>query len=364
MNTIFKRIAPWQVGAIVATIAVSAVAIVINQLHVTPTVVFAVAAIATIGLAWMVGLSTEQLAATSGPKMSALLNAAFGNIAELVLVLLAVSAGLTDVAIASIAGSVIGNALFVLGAAFLLGGLRNGVQRFSRDLASLNAVLLVVAVLGLGIPTAFAALSGASSGSVMNLSVVVAVLFLLLYGAYLYSFLHSEDQPDELGHPPGLMPWSRAMAIGVLLVAGIGVGVLGEVLVGSLEPAAEALDISPVFMGLIAIPVIGNLAEHLVAVQLAWRNRMDFAVNIAMGSTIQVVMFLAPVIVLVSPLLSDGVPLVFTPLELIALAGGAIVIALVGADGESTWVEGAALMAVYLMVAAAAFLWPVAAAIT
>lgn len=348
----------------VATIVVAALAVLIDVIDVTPTAVFGVAAIATIGLAWMVGLSTEQLAATSGPKMSALLNAAFGNIAELVLVLIAVSKGLTDVAIASVAGSVIGNALFVLGAAFIVGGLRHGVQRFSRDLAGLNAVLLVVAVLGIGIPTAFAALSGASSGSVQGLSDVVAVLFLILYGAYLYSFLHSEDQPDELGHPPKLLPWSRGMAITVLLIAGIGVGILGEVLVGSLEPAAEALDISPVFMGLIAIPVIGNLAEHLVAVQLAWRNRMDFAVNIAMGSTIQVVMFLAPVIVLVSPLLGHEVPLVFSALEIIALAGGAIVIALVGADGESTWVEGAALMAVYLMVAAAAFLWPVAAAVT
>ncbi len=138
-------------------------------------------------------------------------------------------------------------------------------------------------------------------------------------------------------------------------------GILGEVLVGSLEPAAHSLNISPVFMGLIAISVIGNLAEHLVAVQLTWRNRMDFAVNIAMGSTLQVVMFLAPIIVLVSPLLGNGVPLVFTPLEIIALPISAIIIGLVGADGESTWVEGAALLAVYIMVAAAAWLWPIAA---
>ncbi len=151
------------------------------------------------------------------------------------------------------------------------------------------------------------------------------------------------------------------MAITVLLMAGVGVGILGEVLVGSLEPAAHSLNISPVFMGLIAISVIGNLAEHLVAVQLTWRNRMDFAVNIAMGSTLQVVMFLAPIIVLVSPLLGNGVPLVFTPLEIIALPIGAIIIGLVGADGESTWVEGAALLAVYIMVAAAAWLWPIAA---
>jgi Ca2+:H+ antiporter len=359
VRNVFTRVAPWQVAAIAATAAISAIAVFLDQAHAAPTVVFTVAAIATIGLAWVVGLSTEQLAATSGPKASALLNAAFGNIAELVLVLLAVSKGLTDVAIASIAGSVIGNALFVLGAAFLLGGLRHGVQRFSREVASLNSVLLVVAVLGLGIPTAFAALAGAPDTSVLRLSDVVSVLFLVLYGAYLYSFLRSKDQPEELEHPPKLVPWSRSMAIVVLLIAGVGVGILGEVLVGSLEPAAAALDISPVFMGLIAIPVIGNLAEHLVSVQLAWRNRMDFAVNIAMGSTIQVVMFLAPVIVLVSPLLGHGVPLVFTPLELIALAGGAIVIALVGADGESTWIEGASLLAVYLMVAAAAFLWPV-----
>ncbi len=151
------------------------------------------------------------------------------------------------------------------------------------------------------------------------------------------------------------------MTITVLLMAGVGVGILGEVLVGSLEPAAHSLNIAPVLMGLIAIPVIGNLAEHLVAVQLVWRNRMDFAVNIAMGSTLQVVMFLAPIIVLVSPLLRNGVPLVFAPLEIIALAGGAIIIGLVGADGESTWVEGAALLAVSIMVAAAAWLWPIAA---
>ena len=361
MRTIFNRIAPWEAGVILATVAVSAIAVAMNLANLPPAAVFGVAAVATIGLAWMVGLATEQLAATSGPKASALLNAAFGNIAELVLVLLAVSKGLTEVAIASVAGSVICNALFVLGAAFIVGGLKHGVQRFSKEIASLNAVLLVVAVLGVGIPTAFSGLSGATSHTIQILSDCVAVIFLALYAAYLYSFLRSEDQPDELGHPPKLTPWSRGMAIGVLLVSGVGVGILGEVLVGSLEPTAEALNISPVFMGLIAIPVIGNLAEHLVAVQLAYRNRMDFAVNIAMGSTLQVVMFLAPVIVLISPLLGHGVPLVFTPLEIIALAGGAIVIALVGADGESTWVEGAALLAVYIMVAIAAFLWPVVA---
>jgi len=353
-----KRVAPWQIGVMGATALLSALAIALNGSGSPPTAVFGVAAIATIGLAWVVGLATEQLAAVSGPRVSALLNAAFGNIAELVLVLLAVSKGLGDVAIASIAGSVLGNALFVLGLAFIVGGLRHGVQRFSRELAGLNAVLLVVAVLGVVIPTTFAGFSGADVGRVQVLSDGVGVVFLLLYAVYLVSFLRSKDHPDDPGHPPDLIPWSRTAAITALLVAGVGVGVLGEVLIGSLEPAAQSLDISPVFMGLIAIPIIGNLAEHLVAVQLAYRGRMDFAVNIAMGSTLQVVMFLAPVLALVSPLLGDGVPLVFTPLEIIALAGGAIVISLVAADGEATWMEGAALVSVYAMVAMAAFLWP------
>ncbi len=166
------------------------------------------AALATIGLAWLVRLATQQLAATSGAKTRALRNAAFGNIAELLLVLIAVSKGLTDVAIVSVAASVIGNVLFVLGAAFMFGGLPHGVQRFSRKLVGLNATLLVVAVLGVGIPTAFAAFSGAGAESVMHLSGVVAVIFLLRYGASLCSFMRSEDQPDDLSHPPELAaPW-------------------------------------------------------------------------------------------------------------------------------------------------------------
>ncbi|MSO43902.1 MAG: calcium/proton exchanger [Thermoleophilia bacterium] len=354
------RLPAWQIITMVATAAFSAGAIVLDVAGVSPVAIFGVAAIATIGLAWLVGLSTEQLAATSGAKVSALLNAAFGNIAELVLILLAVSAGLQSVAIASIAGSVIGNALFVLGAAFLVGGLRHGRQAFSRHLAGINSVLLLVAVLGVVIPTTYAAFSGADADHVQSLSVGVAIIFIVLYVIYVYSFLKSNEVVDD-EHPPALMPWSRTAAITTLLIAGVGVGVLGEVLIGSLEPTAESLGISPVFMGLIAIPVIGNLAEHLVAVQLAYRNKMDFAMNIAMGSTLQVVMLIAPIIVLVSPLFGAQVPMVFTPLELVALGGGALVIAVVAADGESNWIEGAALMAVYVMVGLAAFLWPVVA---
>lgn len=349
-------------GAFGATAVASATAIVLAVAGATDTAIFGVAALGMIGLAWVVGLATEQLAEHSGPKLSAILNAAFGNVAELVLVLLAVREGLGDVAKAAIAGSVLGNALFVLGLAFLVGGLRNGRQTFNREIAGLNATLLAVAVLGLVVPTVFAETAAPSDDRLQGLSDAVSVVFLLLYAVFVVYYLRGgEGASQDHGHAEGgeeLVPWSRRTALAVLLGAAVAVAVLGEILVGSLEPAAESIGVSPVFMGLIAIPVIGNLAEHMVAVQLAWRNKMEFSLNIAMGSTLQIVLFMAPVIVILSPLLASGVPLTFTAFELVALAGGAIVFGLVAADGESNWVEGAALIAVYLVVALTALFWP------
>ncbi|MEW6583434.1 MAG: calcium/proton exchanger [Actinomycetota bacterium] len=350
----------WQISSFAATIGASVAAILLAAGDAADTAIFGVAALAMIGLAWVVGLATEQLAATSGPKLSAILNAAFGNVAELVLVLLAVHEGLGDVAKAAIAGSVLGNALFVLGLAFALGGLRNGTQRFNREIAGLNAVLLAVAVLGLVVPTVFAETAAPSDDRLQGLSDAVSIVFLVLYALFVTYYLRGGDgsEHDAGHHDVELVPWSRKVALTVLLAAGAGVAVLGDILVGSLEPAAESIGVSPVFMGLIAVPVIGNLAEHMVAVQLAWRNRMDFSLNIAMGSTLQIVLFMAPVIVLLSPLLADGVPLTFSFFELTALAGGAVAFGLVAADGESNWVEGAALVGVYLVVALTALFWP------
>jgi Ca2+:H+ antiporter len=351
------RLPGWQIGALSATAVATAAALALAVAGAADPAVFGIAALGMIGLAWVVGLSTEQLAATSGPKVSAVLNAAFGNVAELVLILLAVRAGLGDVAKASIAGSVLGNALFVLGLSFIVGGLRHGVQRFSREIAGLTGALLAVGVLGLGVPTVFEATSGASDTRLQGLSDAVAVIFLVLYAAFIVYYLRSPEE-DQHAHPPEMVPWSRRTALIALLAAGVTVAVLGDVLIGALEPTAEELGISPVFMGLIAVPVIGNLAEHMVGVQLAAKNRMDFSLNVSMGSTLQIVLFVAPVLALLSPLLGDGVPLTFTPFELVALGGGAVAFGFVAADGQSNWVEGCALVAVYLIVAMAALLWP------
>jgi Ca2+:H+ antiporter len=326
-------------------------------LHVEGTATFVVSAAAILGLAWVVGASTERIGALAGPQVGGILNATFGNVAELIIAFFALQAGLIDVVKASLTGSIIGNLLLVLGASLLLGGLRHGTQRFSARVAASNATLLALAVIGLFIPAVFTASGGRGPGRVEE-SVVVALILIALYViALVYSFRHPDEtlggaeEPEEHGGPA----WPARTAIAILLVAAGLLAVLSEILVESIDPFIEASGLTPLFVGVIIIPTIGNLAEHLVAVGLALKNRVDFAMAVSIGSSLQVALFVAPLLVLIGVVLGQPMDLVFAPLEIAAVGVGVVITALIALDGESNALEGALLVGVYLILAVSFF---------
>jgi Ca2+:H+ antiporter len=347
---------------LVATLGISLAAIVLDWgIGADPTLVFVVSGIAILGLAWLIGLSTERLGALSGPQVGGILNATFGNIAELIIAFFALQAGLIEVVKASLTGSIIGNLLLVLGASVLFGGLRNGVQRFDPRIAGSNAALLVVAAIGFFVPAIFAFSAGSGAGergTITEESVLVAGLLITGYVLSLvYAFRNSSQTLG--GHEPiedhGGPAWSRRAAVAVLLGAAMLLAVLSEILVGAIEPFIETFGLSAFFVGVVLIPTIGNLAEHLVAVQLAWKNRMEFAMAVAYGSSLQVALFVGPVLVIVGALIGQPMDLVFHPLEVAAVAAAVGISALIAFDGESNWLEGALLVIVYVILAVSFF---------
>jgi Ca2+:H+ antiporter len=347
---------------LVSTVLVAVVAIALDFiLHADPTLVFIISAAAILGLAWVVGLSTERLGAISGPQIGGILNATFGNIAELIIAFFALQAGLIEVVKASITGSIIGNLLLVLGASVLLGGLKNGTQRFSQKVAGSNAALLVLAAIGLFIPAVFAASTAVpTTGNLVQESVLVA---LLLMAGYVLSLVYQFTNPAETlgGHGPaeghGGPAWTGRTAVFVLLAAAGLLAVLSEILVGAIEPFMERFGLSEFFVGVILIPTIGNLAEHLVAVQLAFKNKMEFAMAVAFGSSLQVALFVGPVLVLLGLVVGQPMDLVFEPLEVAAVGVAVGISALIAFDGESNWLEGALLTLVYIILAVSFFVF-------
>jgi Ca2+:H+ antiporter len=345
--------------AVVATFALAVVAAVMDLVvHVEGALVFIVSAVAILGLAWIVGLSTERLGALTGPQVGGILNATFGNIAELIIAFFALQAGLITVVKASLTGSIIGNLLLVLGAAMLVGGLKNGLQTFSQRVAGSNAGLLALAAVGLFIPAVFAASGTETQEARVEESVLVAIV---LIGGYALSLVWQFTNPErtlgghEDSHGHGGPAWSMRTAVGVLLVTAGFLALLSEILVGSIEPFIEQFGLSELFVGVILIPTIGNLAEHLVAVQLAFKNKMEFAMAVSFGSSLQVALFVAPVLVLVGVVIGQPMDLIFQPLEIAAVAVAVAISAPIALDGESNWLEGALLMLVYLILAISFF---------
>jgi len=359
---VLRELTPLGRIVVFATLAVSVLGIAMEYvlgIHGTP--LFFVSAAAILGLAYVVGLSTERLGAITGPQVGGILNATFGNIAELIIAFFALQAGLIQVVKASITGSIIGNLLLVLGASLLLGGLRNGTQKFNARIAGLDATLLFLAVIGLVIPATFAssAPNPTDPGSPGRLeeSIVISVVLMVLYiGAIFYRFRHPADVlGGEHAEDHGGPPWGARTAIGVLLATAVLLAVLSEILVGAIDPFVEAFGLTPFFVGVILIPTIGNLAEHLVAVQLAMKNKVDFAMAVATGSSLQVALFVAPVLVLLGVVLNRPMDLVFAPLEVAAVGVAGIITALISLDGESNWLEGALLMGVYIILGVSFF---------
>jgi Ca2+:H+ antiporter len=345
---------------LVATVVLSLAAILLDfGLHADPTLLFVLSAAAILGLAWVVGLSTERLGSLTGPQVGGILNATFGNIAELIIAFFALQAGLIEVVKASLTGSIIGNLLLVMGASVLIGGLRHGTQSFSPKIAGSNAALLVLALIGLFVPAVFALTnSDQAQGTITEESVLVAVVLIAGYGISLvYGFTNPDRTLGGHGEPEGHAgpSWSGRVAIVVLLGAAALLAVLSEILVGAIEPFIDTFGLSAFFVGVVLIPTIGNLAEHLVAVQLAAKNKMEFAMAVTFGSSLQVALFVAPVLVLVGALIGQPMDLVFTPLEIAAVAAAVGISALIAIDGETNWLEGALLVLVYSILAVSFF---------
>jgi Ca2+:H+ antiporter len=337
-----------------------------------PVLTFITSALAIVPLAGLIGDATEVIAERMGQSIGGLVNSTLGNAAELIITFFALREGLVELVRASLIGSVIGNLLLVLGFSVLVGGLKNGIQNFSRRTASTNATLVILAFLILALPSGFdAAILGKlpnladSRGRELIFSVGIAGVMILLYALSVLYALRNPDtthvhnakqRTQEIVVKPA--PENMRNALILLTLATIGTVIMSEILVGTVEPVVQQLGLSEFFVGLILIPIIGNVAEHVVAVQVAYRDRMDLALSIALGSSLQVALFVAPVLVFVSLLFEKRLLLVFSPYELAALAVGSIVAALVAQDGESNWLEGVELIAVYVILALAFFLTP------
>jgi Ca2+:H+ antiporter len=344
---------------VLTALALSAAAIAMQYvLAVHGTPLFFVSAAAILGLAFVVGLATERLGEITGPQAGAVINATFGNVAELIIAFFALQAGLVEVVKASITGSIIGNLLFVLGASLLLGGLRHGTQHFNAKVATLDATLLFIAVIGLFVPAVFAVSGPAGStapGSGREAeSVVTAIVLIALYVLSLfYRFRHPQDVGG--GEAAGAPAWSIVVAAGVLLTTAVLIAVLSEIFVEEIGPFIDQFGFTPFFVGVILVPIIGNLAENLIAVQLAWKGRIDFAIAVPMNSSLQIALFVAPLLVLIGAVAQKPMDLVFAPLEVAAVGVAAVVAALVSLDGESNWLEGALLVGVYLILGVSFF---------
>jgi Ca2+:H+ antiporter len=330
---------------IVAALALLALGL--RGIDASPVAVFIAAGIAVAGLAYVLGEATEQAGESSSPRLAALLNATFGNAPELIIVVLTINAGLISVAKASIIGSVLGNILLILGLSLIAGGLRHGHLTFATRPAGVNASMLTLAVVLVALPTAFAQIGHTSSGDEKIVSYGAAILMLVVYLAYLY---HSLTQPqDEQGESHAR--WSKRSALIVLAVSAVATGVLSEVLVKAIVPTIDDTGISETFVGLIIVPALGNIAEHLSAVRIAWRGNMDFSMGIVFNSGLQVALFITAAAVLAGLVLGHDVAVVFPPLELAVLGAAAIMAAFVTADGEATWIEGLELVAIYILAA-------------
>jgi Ca2+:H+ antiporter len=324
-------------------------------------VVFVASAVALVPLAAILGRATEEVATYTGPDVGALLNATFGNAAELIITIVALRQGLLNVVKASVAGSIIGNILIVAGASALFGGLKHGIQTFDPRTASTNAGLMGLAVDSLLIPAIFGFGNPAhrpSEQDVQHLSVGVALALILAYALYLLYTIRTNppSQPDPSAPTDHAMGLTAALSL--LIVSTFAIVVMSEILVGVIEPTAASWGLTDVFVGVMLVPLGGNVAEHIVAVQAALRNQMDLSLGIAVGSALQIALFVAPVLVLVSHLVHYPLTLAFNQFELTALVAGVFGGLILSTDGESNWLEGAELVILYAIVGIAFYFVP------
>jgi Ca2+:H+ antiporter len=343
-------------------LALVPLALVLEWSHADPLLIFITSGLAIIPLAGLMGEATEKLTHHVGAGLGGLLNASFGNAAELIIAVMALRQGLHDVVKASITGSILGNILLVLGVSMVAGGLRYERQRFNRTAAGMGSSLLLLAAVALIVPAIFHQ-TAADQGDIIEreLSLEIAIV---LFGIYVLSLIFSLKTHRHLylGENPSTgeddRPWRKQTAMIVLALATVATGIMSEVLVGALVPAAESLGMTQIFVGVILVALVGNAAEHSTAVLVARKNHMDLAFGIAVGSSLQIAMFVAPVLVFISYLFGTPLNLIFTPFEVAAVTLSVLIVGFVAMDGESHWMEGVMLVGVYLILAIAFFFLP------
>lgn len=349
----------WLLPITILVVACSAAA---EYMHASTMWIFILSAVSLIPLAGYMGRSTESIAAHAGSRIGGLISATFGNAVELIIGIIALQNGLISLVKASITGSILGNLLFVLGLSFVVGGIRHPIQRFNIRAARSNASMLLLSVgVAFVVPAFFTTGNHKTS---MALSVVVAIVAFLLYllGLYFSLFTHRDDfiHIDEVANEAedNEHHWRLWPAIGVLLAITVVVSFESEWLVGSLQHVGQQLGWSQIFMGVVVVAVVGNAAEHASAVLMAWKNRMDLSLEIAVGSSLQVAMFVAPVLFAVSLLTGHAMPLLFSWPELASMGAAVLLVVVLMMDGESNWLEGALAVGAYLVMAVGFYTLP------
>ena len=328
-------------------------------LNFSPTIMFILAALSIIPLAGIMGEGTEEISFYTGPKIGGFLNATFGNATELIISFFALKSGLFEVVKSSIAGSIIGNILLVLGASMFIGGLKHKTQNFNINVVETTSSMLLFSLIGLCVPAFF---THTINPNLLNtryegLSLVVAIVMFILYIlSLIFSFFTHKDlyatTTKEEGHES---KWSLKKSIAILIITTVIIAIESEFLVGGIEDITSKLGLSEFFVGIILIPIIGNAAEHSTAITMALKNKMDVAIEIALGSSLQIILFVAPVLIFLS-LLFTPMSIIFNPFELVSLIASVIIANKVASDGQSNWLEGAQLMAVYFIIAAGFFI--------
>ncbi len=366
------KIGVYKLGYLDTLLVFIPISFILEFLHVNDTWIFFTSAAAIIPLAAIMGTATEHLAAKLGPGLGGFLNATFGNAAELIIAIIAIRKGLSEVVKASLTGSIIGNLLLVLGLSFIAGGVKVKKLKFNPTAAGLNSTMLVLCTSALIVPAVISSLLGGSPNldkvkiHALSLEISLAIA-IVLFATYILSLVfslkshkHLYGTADEEGAGHGeTAPWKTQTALFVLLLATVGISFMSEIMVASIEAATKTLGMNEVFVGVIVVAIVGNAAEHSTAILMALRNELDVSVSIAIGSSSQVAMFLAPLLLFISYFLGPApLDLAFKPLETISLVLSVVLVNFISLDGESHWMEGVQLLALYIILGIAYFFLP------
>lgn len=351
-----------RTAIIVAVFGISAMitAFVLSALGASYTLVFLVSAIALAGLAMLIGEGTDQLGQRFGPGATGILQSALGNLPELFISVFALQAGLVVVVQTALIGSILANTLLVLGLAFLIGGLRHGTQKFHAPAVRTMATLLLLAVAALAIPTLATAPGAPDAGHATDLSVIVSIVLLVVFMASIPFSLRGGQGASVAAHESSGTPaWPLPLALGALVVGGVGAAFTSDLFVQALTPTMADLGLSEAFVGLVVVAIAGNAVENVVGVQAAAANKTDLATSLILNSSLQVAIALTPVLVLISLFVGGGgLTLVLSPLLLGAVVLATVLAVVIIFDGESTWLEGLALLGLYVIIAASVWYGP------